>query len=124
MTIIRSTIAVLLGYVVFAGSAVILFQVSGHRPHAAASLPFEAGTLVYGIFFAAIGGWLAAWIAARRPIEHGIILAAVIAIGAIISLLFSDAAATWSQWSALLFMAPAAIGGSYWRSRQTLGAVT
>lgn len=119
MAIIRSIIAVLIGYVVFAGSAVLLFQISGHRPHAEASLFFEAGTTAYGMFFAAVGGWVTAWIAVRRPIMHGVLLAGVIATGAIVSLLFSNAAATWSQWSALLLMAPAAIGGSYCRSRQT-----
>jgi hypothetical protein len=116
MVLTRSIIAVLVGYIVFAGSAVLLFQVSGHRPHAAASLFFEAGTVVYGMFFAAVGGWVTAWIAVRRPIKHGVLLACVIAAGAIVSLLFSNAAATWSQWSALLLMAPLAIGGAYWRS--------
>ncbi len=118
MAFIRSIIAVLLGYVVFAGSAVLLFQASGQRPHAEASFSFKAGTVAYGMFFAAVGGWVAAWIAATRPIKHGVFLACVIATGAIVSLLFSNAAATWSQWSALLLMAPVSIGGSYWRSRQ------
>jgi hypothetical protein len=118
MPLMRSIIAVLVGYIVFAGSAVLLFQVSGHRPHTAASLSFKAGTVVYGMFFAAVGGWVTAWIAARRPIAHGVLLACVIATGAVVSLLLSHAAATWSQWSALLLMAPVAIGGSYWRSRQ------
>jgi hypothetical protein len=118
MALTRSIIAVFVGYIIFAGSAVLLFQVSGHRPHAAAPLSFKAGTVVYGMFFAAAGGWVTAWIAARRPIKHGVLLACVIAAGAIVSLLFSNAAATWSQWSALLLMAPVAIGGSYWRSRQ------
>jgi hypothetical protein len=117
MALTRSIIAVILGYIIFAGSAVLLFQVSGH-PHAAASLSFEAGTVAYGMFFAALGGWVTAWIAARRPLQHGLVLACVIATGAIVSLLFSNASATWSQWSALLLMAPVAIGGSYWRSRQ------
>ncbi len=116
MALTRSIIAVLLGYVVFAGSAVFLFQVSGHRLHAAASLSFKAGTAAYGMFFAAVGGWVTAWIAARRPIKHGVLLACVIATGAMVSLLFANAAAAWSQWSALLLMAPAAIVGSYWRS--------
>jgi hypothetical protein len=119
MAITRSIIAVLLGYLVFAGSAVVLFQASGHKPHAASSLSFEAMTVVYGMFFAAAGGWVTAWIAARRPLKHGVLLAALIGMGAIVSLIFSNAAATWSQWSALLLMAPVAIGGSYLRSRQT-----
>ncbi len=117
MALTRSIIAVVIGYIIFAGSAVILFQLSGQRPHAAASLSFKAATVVYGMFFAAIGGWVTAWIAARRPIKHGVLLACVIATGAIFSLLFSNAAATWSQWSALVLMAPAATGGAYWRSR-------
>jgi hypothetical protein len=118
MAITRSIIAILFGYVVFAGSAVLLFQISGHRPHAEASLSFKAAAVVYGMFFAAVAGWLTAWIAARRPFEHGVFLACVIAKGAFISLLFANAAATWSQWSAIFLMAPMAIGGSYWRSRQ------
>jgi hypothetical protein len=121
MAIVRSVFAVFLGYVVFGGSAVLLFQFSGHQPHAVASLSFEVGTVVYGMLFAMVGGWVAAWVAAVRPIKHGILLAGVIAIGAIISLVFSNAAATWSQWSALLLMAPMAIVGSYLRARQIRG---
>jgi hypothetical protein len=118
MTLIRSITSVSLGYVVFAGSAVLLFQVSGQRSHAEAALSFKAVAVTYGMFFAAVGGWVTAWIADTQPIKHGVLLACVIAAGAIVSLLFSNAAATWSQWSALLLMAPLAIGGSYWRSRQ------
>jgi multisubunit Na+/H+ antiporter MnhC subunit len=118
MAIIRSIFAAILGYVVFAASAVLLFQVTGHRPHTAAPLPFMAGTVAYGMLFAALGGWVAAWIAARRPVAHGVALTALIATGAVVSLVFSSAAATWSQWSALFLMAPVAIAGSYWRSRR------
>lgn len=118
MAVTRSIIAVLLGYVIFAGSAVLWFQVSGHRPHAEASLPFKAATAAYGMFLAAVGGWVTAWFAGRQPVKHGGLLAGVIATGAVASLMFSGAAATWSQWSALLLMAPMAIGGSYWRSHQ------
>ena len=48
--------AVVLGYIAFAVSAVGLFQVLGANPHAPQSLMFMAGTVVYGIGFAILVG--------------------------------------------------------------------
>jgi nitrate/nitrite transporter NarK len=112
MTILRSTAGAVGGYLLFALTAVVLFQVSGQRPHAQASLPFMAGTAAYGMIFAAVGGWFAARVAGRRPALHGFLVALLIAVGAAFSLLFSGAGARWSQWEALLLMAPMAVVGA------------
>jgi putative membrane protein (TIGR04086 family) len=62
---------------------------------------------------ALLGGYVAAWLAKRRPLAHGFAVAAVLALGAAISLLSTlGKGAIWSQVAALVIMAPcAAIGG-------------
>jgi ABC-type Mn2+/Zn2+ transport system permease subunit len=115
---VRSIVAVVVGYLVFAGSAVALFQVSGQAPHAPASLPFMLGSTLYGILFAALGGYLAARLVPRRPELHGAAVAALIALGAAASLVARHGTGSvWSQVSAVLLMAPAAWGGGYLRAR-------
>jgi hypothetical protein len=102
-------LAVILGYVVFAASAVLWFNLAGRDPHTAQSLGFTVFSVIYGIAFAALGGLLAASIAPSRRILHAAIVASIIALGAIVSLLArSGVGSTWSQWSALVFMAPSA----------------
>ena len=70
MNLLRSIAAVVLGYIVFAVSAVLLFQVLHADPHAPQSVAFMTGTAVYGIAFAFLGGLLAARVAPRRPVQH------------------------------------------------------
>ncbi|HEY7058210.1 MAG TPA: hypothetical protein VH458_16855 [Vicinamibacterales bacterium] len=108
---LRSAGAVAAGYLVFASSAVLLFQLSGRQPHASATPAFEVVTVIWGIVFALIAGWLTARIAVRRPTTHAAVLAALIALGALISLLTSPGGAIWTQVAALLLMAPAALAG-------------
>ncbi len=114
---VRSVAVVVLGYVVFAGSAALLFQLSGQGPHAAASAGFMVLTVVYGVGFAALGGWLAARLAGAHPVGHAAAVAALIAAGAIASLLFAGASHTWSMWSTLVLRAPSALLGGVLRSR-------
>ena len=115
---IHSIIAIIAGYVVFAVSAVILFIISGFNPHAEVPLWFLATATIYGMFFAALGGYLAALIANRKGLLHSGILTLVIIAGATGSLLSSPGnEAIWSQVSAILLMAPSAMLGGYIRSR-------
>ena len=108
MRLARTTLAVIVGYLIFAVTAVALFRLSARDPHAAQPLWFMALAVVSGITFAAVGSMVAGVIGAHHP--HGYIaLAVLIAVGATVSLLTSPAAdATWSQWTALLLMAPSA----------------
>jgi hypothetical protein len=108
---LRSVSAVLVGYLIFALSAVALFQLTGRDPHATQPLWFTISAVIYGIVFAGVGGAVAAWIAPQRPWLHAGVVAGILALGATVSLVAS-AGATWSQWAALVVMAPAAwLGG-------------
>jgi hypothetical protein len=113
MSIGRSIVSVIVGYLIFALSAFALFQISGQPPHQAASAPFIFGSIIFGAMSDLLGGYLAAWLAKRRPLAHGFAVAAVLALGAAISLLSTlGKGAIWSQVAALVIMAPcAAIGG-------------
>jgi hypothetical protein len=110
MSILRSVAAVVGGYVIFAISAFALFQVSGRDPHAPQPVWFMVASTVYGMLFAALGGFVAARISPTRALLHATIVAGVLALGAIVSLVTSTGA-TWSQWSALILMAPSAYAG-------------
>jgi hypothetical protein len=114
---VRSVAAVVLGYLIFAGSAVLLFQISGRAPHAPASPAFMVGSTLFGVVFAALGGYVAGWVAQRHPARH-----ASVVLDSLASLLTQPGpGASWSQLAAILLMAPAAWGGGYWRARQRAG---
>ena len=106
---IRSVVAVILGYVVFALSAVLLFHVAGRDPHAPQAFGFIVFAVIYGIIFAGLGGLLAARLAPAKGTVHAAFVTAVIALGATVSLVARPGAgSTWSQWTALVLMAPSA----------------
>jgi MFS family permease len=108
----RTALAVVVGYVLFAVSAVVLFPLAHRDPHAAASLGFTLLAIAYGIAFGAISGWVARRLARRIDLLAPICVAGIIALGAAISLAATwRVAAHWSQWAAIFLMAPAAIAG-------------
>ena len=109
---LRSLAAVLGGYLIFAFSAVALFQLSGRDPHAPQPLWFAVASVAYGMAFAALGGFVAARLAPARARLHAAGVALVLALGATVSLVASPGGgATWSQWAALALMAPSAYFG-------------
>jgi|CXWL01.1.fsa_nt_gi peptidoglycan/LPS O-acetylase OafA/YrhL len=110
----RSIGAILIGYLIFALSAVALFQGSGREPHAPQPTWFMTLSTLFGMVFAGIGGWVATKIAPSHPQRHAAAVAVLLGLGAGVSLLTSPAVdATWSQWAALLFMAPSAYLGGH-----------
>jgi hypothetical protein len=115
---LRSAGAVAAGYFIFAASAVLLFQLSGREPHADAPLAFKIASVIWGGVFAMVGGWLAAHVSVRRPATHAGIVAALIAAGALASLLARPSDALWSQASAIAVMAPCAWLGGVLAARQ------
>lgn len=113
MKIVRSVAAVILGYAVFAVSAVALFNFAGRDPHAPQSLGFILFAVVYGIIFAGLGGLVAARIAPGKRTIHAAFVTLIIALGAAVSLVARPGAgSTWSQWAALIVMAPSAWGAA------------
>ena len=119
----RSVIAVIVGCLIFALSAFAFFQISGQAPHQVAPVPIMIGSIAFGMVFALLGGFVAAWLARRRPLAHGVAVAAILALGAAISLLSTlGKGEVWSQVAALALMAPCAVLGGWLRMRQIAGA--
>ena len=117
---VRSIGAVLAGYFVFAASAVLIFQLTGREPHADAPLAFKIATTVWGAVFAMVAGFVAGHVSVRRPTAHAAAVAAVIAVGALISIVADSAGAHWSQIAAIVLMAPCAwLGGTLAAKEET-----
>src|SRR5215469_16250786 len=114
----RAFLAVVAGYLIFAGSAVLLFRLSHVDPHSPAAAGFETLTIVYGLLFASLAGFVAGKIARRGDLACGTALALVIALGATVSLIaHPGAGALWTQTAALVLFAPASLGGDWIRRR-------
>ena len=115
----RSVIAIAAGYLIFALSAVALFQLTGQRPHEVADPTFILTSVLYGCLFALIAGYVAARLAPRHPRLHAAGVGLVIAVGAILSLAMRGSGTeSWSQVAAIMFMAPgAAAAGALVRSK-------
>jgi hypothetical protein len=88
--ILHSIGAVIAGYVVSAvltaatiGLLVVIFPAS----YSAANLGWVVLNVVYGCVFAVAGGYVTAWLAPRRPVQHalalGLIMAALSALMAV-----------------------------------------
>ena len=123
MSIARSILAVVAGYVIFAVSAFAFFRLSGQLPHQTAPLPTMLSSAAVGVVFALLGGYVAAWIARRRPLAHGVAVAILLALGATVSLVSTlGHGAIWSQIAALVLMAPGAALGGWVRARRSSGA--
>ena len=106
MKALRAILGALCGYLIFALTGVALGVLSGRNLHAAQPLWFIALTAAYGVFFAGLGGLVASRIAPHRGWAVAGMTALVV-LGAAVSLVTSPAAdARWSQWCALLLMAP------------------
>jgi hypothetical protein len=119
----RTFLAVVAGYLIFAGSAVLLFHLTNVDPHSSASLGFKAFTMAYGLAFAFVSGFVAGHIARRTDLACGIALALVIALGATISMLARPGAgALWTQTAALLLFAPASLAGDWTGRRKRANA--
>lgn len=109
----------LLGYALFAFTAVVIFQITGRDPHAAADPAFVVGTIGAGIIAAVAGGYVAAAVAKGSERAAGLVIAAIIAAAAAISLVSPPGAGSrWSQLGALLGMSPSAYLGAVLRSRR------
>ncbi len=113
MTIVRRILGVVVGYAIFALSAVLLFRLSGRDPHLSQPGTFTAVSIVYGIVFAAVGGYVSGAVGGGSPRAQGRWVALIIALGATVSIIASPRdGSLWSRLAALVLMAPsAAVGG-------------
>src|SRR5215469_5143159 len=115
---LRTSSGIVLGYVIFAGSALLLFHVAKVDPHSPSSLGFMSLAVVYGFSFALLAGFIAGRVGGRHDLLSGIFLAGVIGLGAIISMISRPGAgALWTQIAALVFFVPACAAGDWIRKK-------
>ncbi len=121
----RTILGILLGDIVFAAGSALLFYAAKVDPHAPAEMRFIALSTLAGIVLALAGGFIAGWIGRRADLISGMILAVIIAGGAIASMIGRPGqGAIWSQLAALLTMAPAALVGDWLRIKKIGGATS
>jgi putative membrane protein (TIGR04086 family) len=115
---LKSVMGVVVGYLLFAVSAALLFLASGRDPHQEQDISFVVFSVVYGMVFAGAGGYVAGAIAGRKPGLHGGAVAFIVAFGAAASFLAQPGRGSrWSQVTALVLMSPAALVGGLVRSQ-------
>jgi len=120
MKVARRVLGVIVGYAIFAVSAVLLFQLTRRNPHAEQPTMFMAGSVIYGIMFAIAGGYVSAVLGGGSARVQAGAVGVAIALGATVSLLAGPSASSaWSRVAALLLMAPAAAIGGIIRARLT-----
>jgi hypothetical protein len=110
MSIFRSIIAVIIGYATFVVTAVALFQLSGIDPHADPSLGFIILTIIYGMLFSLIGGFMTQLISKSGNLIANYALAGIITGFATFSL-FKTTGNHYSQFAAIFLFAPTSILG-------------
>jgi hypothetical protein len=119
----RGFLSIVAGYFVFSITAVLLFRISGVNPYQSPAIEFIIGSIVYGVFFAGLGGYVCATIARRKEFMHALAVAGIIAVIAIVSIILAPKdGQLWSELATLLLMVPAAGLGGYLRSRQVSGS--
>jgi hypothetical protein len=121
---VRLVAGVVLGYALFVFTAVLVFQIPGRDPHAAADPAFMVGSIGAAAIAAFVAGYVGAAVARGFERTAGIVIAVIIAGGALISFIAQPGpGARWSQLSGLLVMAPTALLGSLIRARRLRAAV-
>ena len=116
---LKSVGFVVVGYLIFGISAGLLFVLSGQDPKQAPSIAFMVGSILYGMSFAFIGGWVSAYLAGGRELQHSGGVAGVILTLALISLVIQYAhGSVWSQLATVIFMVPSAVIGGVVRRKQ------
>ena len=119
MRIARSIAAVIVGYAIFAVSAVVLFKVAGIDPHADTGFGTEIGIIVFGCVFAFVGGYVAKLIAATNRSSANIVLALLMATFATFSAVKSPGE-HYTKIAAIFLFAPASLIGSIARRSKKL----
>jgi hypothetical protein len=113
---IRKILSVVAGYMVFAVSSVLLFNLTSQHPHQDASVAFKCVTIVYGIFFSILSGFVVQLIAVQKNLTLNYILAVLMGLLAALSLLTSTGN-HWTQLLAIFIFAPSSIVGGYLKNK-------
>ena len=111
----RTVLGIIAGDIISVGSTLLLFYFARVDPHAPATPRFMALSIVYGIGFALLAGFVAGLISRRPDLVTGLLLACIIAVPAAITFFRSEQRTPWTQAAAFFLMAPAALMGDWLR---------
>ena len=110
MTIVRNIAAVVVGYLIFAVSALLLFKLGGIDPHAEAGTATTLLVVLFGAIFSFVAGCVAKVISASRTLIVNVVLAALMFAFAAFSSLRSTGD-HYTQFAAMFIFAPVSILG-------------
>ncbi len=108
----KKVLGVVVGYLIFALSAVIYFRSTGRQPDAVPTAAFAIITSIYGLVFSFIGGSVLQIIAKSGNLKLNYVLAIIIAGFALFSLLMTEGS-HWTQIVSIALFAPCSIAGGY-----------
>jgi hypothetical protein len=115
---VKTILGVVLGDVIFAGGSVLMFYLAKTDSHGPAPLNFIVLSIIVGIVLAFAGGFAGGYLGGRADLICGMLLTAIIAVGAIVSMVGRPGqGALWSQTGALI-SAPAALVGDWLRMKK------
>lgn len=109
---IKQILGVVAGYAIFVVSSILLFRISGVKPHSDASGVFMILTFAYGTIFSGISGFFCQLISKTKSLKINYILSVIMAGFATFSLLKSDGS-SWTQLLAIIVFAPVSVLGGY-----------
>jgi hypothetical protein len=107
---IKNIFAIVAGYAIFVISSVALFKISGHKPHAPATVGFQLFTAVYGAAFSLLSGYVTQLVARTKSVKVNYLLAVIIAGFAAFSM-FKSTGSSWTQLLAIFIFAPISVLG-------------
>ena len=116
---IKQILGVIAGYAIFVISSVLLFRLSGVKPHTEASVAFMFFTFVYGTVFSFLSGLVTQIIAKTKNLKVNYILFVIMAGFATFSLFKSDGS-SWTQLLAIFVFAPISILGGMFIIKKTI----
>jgi len=109
---IRKILSVLVGYIIFAASALAFFYIFDIEAHSATSTTVMFQTATNGIIFSALAGCITQLIAKTDNLKINYILALLIAAFATFSY-FKASGEHWTQLMAIFIFAPVSIAGGW-----------
>ncbi|GGI24040.1 hypothetical protein [Pedobacter mendelii] len=107
---IRKILSVVIGYAIFVISSLLLFKISGQKPHADATNFFIIFTAIYGVLFSIFAGYVTQFFSKAQKLNVNYILATIIASFAVFSI-FKSTGNHWTQILAIAIFAPISILG-------------
>jgi hypothetical protein len=115
----KQILGIIAGYTIFVISSVLLFRLSGVKPHSEASVTFMFLTFVYGTVFSFISGLVTQTISKTKNLKVNYILFVIMAGFAAFSLFKSDGS-SWTQLLAIFIFAPISILGGLFMIKKNI----